>query len=189
MTELPWLPIDTAPSSGRVIEAKSLNWGRGPGTTLYRVRRLGEIWINADEPREELEHLVEWRLAAERRGIAQLFDDLPIASLAGHAQHGLLIEMLHTIVDRLRTHDPAGDDAVLQLARALPTPGYRFEKHRWYRCPKCGGEVVRFFGGELGADQACVGTSEDEEAEGCGWHDRDVLPEVRKLSVDASSSS
>jgi len=186
--ETDWRPIGQAPMTGVVIEARGPDWGRGPRVTAYRARRLGDTWVNAEDPREQLDYLTEWRDAAPRgETFDQLFDDLPIAELPEHEVRGIVVNLLCSIVDGRRAGDHSAADAILQLSRAFPTPGYSFDKPKWNRCPKCGGRVVKFFAPDvLGGLQQCVGAGEDQD-DGCGWDDEDILPDVKRTAAAVSN--
>lgn len=125
-----------APTDGRVIEVNSRDWGKPDSTTIYRARRYAGAWINADEPREELAHLFEWREAPKRVGLEQLLDSLPIDALsriieqkdlppereAEFIYRGYFIEALRTINDlKARGEFEAWEAAIEALASLVQT--------------------------------------------------------------------
>jgi hypothetical protein len=118
--ERDWRPIDGAPKDGRAIEGKSLDWGKGPETTVYRARWFEGVWFNAENPCEQLDHLFEWREPEPRCGIARLFDALPIDKLAGRQPRGPMLEMFGQI-DFLLTngHETLAKEAIETLAGGI----------------------------------------------------------------------
>lgn len=58
----PWLAMAIAPKD-RVIEARSRDWGMGPGITAYRALWVPKVraWVNYDNLAEQLEYLFDWR--------------------------------------------------------------------------------------------------------------------------------
>ncbi|HET6941451.1 MAG TPA: hypothetical protein VFH89_04750 [Sphingomicrobium sp.] len=125
-----WRPIIDAPTDGSVFEANSLDYGKGPSTTIYRVRRYAGAWINADEPREELEHLFEWREAPQREGLEQLLDSLPIDALArivdketpreaDYIHRGYFIEAMHSINELKAQGEEEGWAAAIEALASL----------------------------------------------------------------------
>lgn len=52
--------MGAAPKDGTIIEARSLDWGTGPGVTVYKSYWRNRWW-NAEVDGEELDHLFEWR--------------------------------------------------------------------------------------------------------------------------------
>lgn len=115
-----WRPIDDAPKDGRTLEALSLDYGKGPSTTVYRVRWFQGGWFNAAEPCEELLYLTGWREAEPRGGLAQLFDALPINKLANRKPRGMMLDMFGQIGFLLATgHDHLAKEAIDHLARGV----------------------------------------------------------------------